>query len=77
MIGYLHMSANLKGNIVLPEGTIPPEEYKGPYTVTPNTKKDVTLNTSYKLLTDNVKVLKIPRQETSNPYGTTIYIGGN
>lgn len=52
------------------------EIYEGPYIVTPLTKKETTLGTNEKAMTDDVTVLKIPYIETSNPQGgLTVHIG--
>lgn len=49
--------------------------YDGDYIVTPRAHEEVILETSDKLLTDDVTILKIPYFETHNDYGETIYIG--
>ena len=49
--------------------------YHGDYIVTPKANEEVVLETSDKILTDDVTVLKIPYFETHNDYGETIYIG--
>lgn len=49
--------------------------YEGDYIVTPKTDEEVVLNTSDKLLTDDITVLEIPYYETSNVSGYTVYIG--
>ena len=50
--------------------------YDGEYTVTPKISQ-ITLETSGKIMGDDVVVLSIPRYDTSNPSGgTTVYIGG-
>ena len=44
--------------------------------VTPHTKNEKILDTSQKIMTDDVRVLKIPYFETSNlSDGSTVYIG--
>lgn len=55
-------------------GTYP--AYEGPYTITPLPYDNITLNTSQKLVAENITVLKIPHYETSNPKGQTFIIGG-
>ena len=53
------------------------EEYKGSYNVIPNWN-DQVLATKDKVLTDNVKVDKIPKYKTENiGGGYTVIIGGN
>lgn len=49
--------------------------YEGDYIVTPRAHEEVILETSDKLLTDDVTVLEIPYYETSNVSGYTVYIG--
>ena len=50
--------------------------YTGEYVVTPHTKNEKILDTSQKIMTDDVRVLKIPYFETSNlSDGYTVYIG--
>lgn len=51
------------------------ERYSGDYEVTPNFDTQ-TLETENKLMTDDVTVFPIPVHRTTNPYGTTVYIGG-
>lgn len=50
--------------------------YRGPFVVTPLPYDDITLNTSQKLVPENITVLKIPHWETSNLKGKTFIIGG-
>lgn len=50
------------------------DEYQGAYEVTPLARTEQTLETANKLMTDDVTVHKVPYYETSNPYGTTVYI---
>lgn len=47
--------------------------YEGPYVVTPKSQEQI-LNTKNKFLDDNVEVKEIPYFETSNEFGTTVYI---
>lgn len=49
--------------------------YTGDYIVTPMAHEEVILETSDKLLTDDITVLEIPYYETSNVSGYTVYIG--
>lgn len=49
--------------------------YEGDYIVTPKANEEVVLETSDKLLTDDVTVLEIPYYKTSNVSGYTVYIG--
>lgn len=52
--------------------------YDGDYVVTPLVNSQVILDTSGKLMRDDVTVLKVPFYETSNPAGgNTAYIGEN
>lgn len=49
--------------------------YEGDYIVTPKANEEVILETSNKILTDDITVLEIPYYETSNISGYTVYIG--
>lgn len=51
------------------------ERYTGQYNVTPDFDTQ-TLETENKYMTDDVTVFPIPVHRTTNPYGTTVYIGG-
>ena len=53
----------------------PGEYYDGEYIITPNTRNNVVLNTSNKIVEDNITIKKIEFLETHNAYGTTVYIG--
>ena len=56
---------------------ITPEPYTGTYEVVPDVYQAQVLDTANKLLSNNVKVYKIPQYETSNPSGGyTLIIGG-
>lgn len=47
--------------------------YEGEYIVTPKTFEQ-SLDTDYKVMSDDVTILEIPYNETSNIYGTTVAI---
>ena len=49
--------------------------YDGDYIIKPKAYEDIVLDTSDKLLTDDITVLEIPYYETSNVSGYTVYIG--
>lgn len=52
------------------------ERYDGEYVVTPLAKNEVVLETSGKIMLDDVTVRKVPYFETSNESGGyTVYIG--
>ena len=86
LIGALSPVAGLTGTLSPPRGltgrlTIPraldAEYYTGEYEVTPQARSDVILDTSGKLMTDDVTVFEIPYYETTNPAGGyTAIIGG-
>lgn len=86
LIGALSPVAGLTGTLSPPHGltgrlTIPraldAEYYTGEYEVTPQARSDVILDTSGKLMTDDVTVFEIPYYETTNPAGGyTAIIGG-
>ena len=50
------------------------ETYDGEYEVVPAAYSAQTLNTTNKLLTDDVTVTEVPYYETSNEFGVTVYI---
>lgn len=50
------------------------EHYDGAYTVTPKAAEEQVLETQFKVMDDNVTVLRVPYWETSNQTGTTVYI---
>lgn len=53
------------------------EPYTGTYEVVPDVHQAQVLDTANKLLSNNIKVHKIPQYETSNPSGGyTLIIGG-
>lgn len=50
------------------------DTYKGEYVVTPLAFEETILETTDKVMKDDVTVLEIPYFETSNLKGTTVYI---
>lgn len=48
--------------------------YEGDYIVIPSAHKDIVLETTNKLMEDDVTVVQIPYYETSNVTGYTVYI---
>lgn len=50
--------------------------YRGETIITPKPYESVQLNTSQKVLMDNIVVEEIPHYETSNTKGMTFIIGG-
>lgn len=48
--------------------------YEGDYVVTPSAHRDIILETTNKLMEDDVTVVQIPYYETSNVTGYTVYI---
>lgn len=72
--GTLSPIGTLSGELVVPQ-YLNAEEYPGPYVVTPRAHTPVELETQYKLMNDNVLVLKVPYYETTNLFdGKTAYI---
>ena len=71
--GTASMSLTIDGEISAAYGKAGYEAYTGEYEVTPSTQEQ-TLQTSGKLMTDNVTIFEIPYYETSNVTGTTVYI---
>ena len=69
-------SANIAGQIKIGGfGDEAYPEYTGEYTVEPNFETQ-ELETQNKVLRQNVFVNPIRVERVSNPYGTTVYIGG-
>lgn len=51
-----------------------PDQYTGSLVVTPLAWQEQILETAFKTMPGNVKVLEVPYWETSNPDGQTVYI---
>lgn len=49
--------------------------YDGEYEIIPKVREEQILSTREKTMRRNVRVLEIPYYETTNPNGTTVYIG--
>lgn len=62
------------GRIVIRHSDYP--DYSGEYEVTP-TPSSQTLETTNKTMRRDVEIRAIPYYDVSNPYGRTIYIGGD
>lgn len=71
--GCLIGEDQLVGELSLPEGGNY-KPYDGRYEVIPKAYEDQTLPTSGKSLEDDIIVRKVPRTDTRNTYGTTVYI---
>lgn len=66
---------NLDGNVIIGGGSGTEHPYyDGAYVVTPLAFQETILNTDEKIMRDDVRVLEIPYDETSNIYGTTVII---
>ena len=52
-----------------------PIRYSGDHEFTANTEEDYSVDTKFKMMSSNIVIKKVPYFETSNPTGTTIYIG--
>lgn len=75
--GYISPMATLKGSLSGVSTTPQHEIYTGTYNVSPKPFETQVLETSNKLLTDDIVVTEIPFHETTNPSnGLTVYIGG-
>ena len=71
--GRLSPIGGLRGTLSLGSGTAP--QYAGPYEVTPKAHAEQILNTSGKLMINDVTVFEVPYYETSNLFdGLTAYI---
>lgn len=53
------------------------DTYTGDYVVVPKAESATVLETKDKVMTDDVTVVQIPYIETSNVYGTTVFIARN
>lgn len=52
------------------------DQYNGDYIITPKANSQIVLDTSDKILLDDITIKKIPYYETSNSAGgDTVYIG--
>lgn len=65
---------SLVGSVIIGGGGQTYPYYEGEYIVTPLAFQETILNTDEKVMTDDVRVLEIPYDETSNQYGTTVVI---
>lgn len=72
--GNLTTNVSLKGNIINGEGTHR-SYYSGSYEFTPQLESQ-TINTSEKIMANDIEINAIPYQEVPNEYGDTVYIGG-
>lgn len=72
--GSVKKSDNMSAVVGIYEG-MNPEKYDGEYNFTSTVEGDTVVDTKFKFLRDNITVGKIPYYETSNPTGTTVYIG--
>lgn len=70
----IEKSLSLVGDVIIGGGGQTYPYYEGDYIVTPLAYQETILDTDDKLMRDDVKVLEIPYDETSNPYGTTVVI---
>lgn len=50
------------------------DPYEGAYEVTPKAYEDIELLTEWKQMKHNVTVFKVPKTETHNEHGVTVYI---
>lgn len=77
--GTLIDTSNRLHGILIPSGDTPDyDKYAGVYIVTPKTEEEQILNTSNKVLTDDIHVKKIPYFDVSNTSGgSTVYIGSD
>lgn len=62
------------GRIVISHSDYP--DYSGEYEVTPTPSSQI-LETTNKTMRRDVEIRAIPYYDVSNPYGRTIYIGGD
>ena len=73
LTGKLSQPYTLSGKLSFGIGEY--SHYNGPYTVDPSAHENVVLDTSNKLMTDDITVNKIYYSETSNPSGgKTVFI---
>ena len=72
--GKISQTAGLSGTVATTAQDVP--TYTGEYTVTPKTAEETILQTKGLKMVKDVKVLKIPTYEVSNPQGgETLIIG--
>ena len=74
--GALQIEKTLKldGSVIIGGGGQTYPYYEGEYIVTPLAFEQTILDTDEKVMRDDVTVLEVPYNETSNEYGTTVSI---
>lgn len=75
LVGVIAARQQLQG-VVMIASTAQAETFAGPYSVTPKVASDVILETTKKLMREDVTVLKIPQFEVSNEAGGKTFIIG-
>lgn len=76
LIGKLYVENTLAGILSVSGAPVPiGDKYQGAYTVVPKVTSQL-LETANKMMEQDVNVLEIPYQETSNIKGITVIIGG-
>lgn len=75
--GILTDGTSISAQLTIPNTVTEADEYDGEYQVTPRVADITVLQTRNKILRNNVTIFKVPRWDTSNESGTTVYIGEN
>lgn len=75
LYGSVQGTMRLYGTLQIPK-LIGGDPYSGSYSVVPKVYSSVTLDTKYKALSDDIKVLQIPQFEVSNESGGKTLILG-
>lgn len=70
----LENTLSLVGDVIIGGGGQTYPYYEGEYVITPLAFQETILETDEKVMKDDVTVLEIPYDETSNQYGTTVII---
>lgn len=69
--GEEQLNLTMTERIIVPVYTDP---YEGDYEVVPRAYENVELQTEQKQMKHNVTVYKVPKYETHNEHGSTVYI---
>lgn len=69
IVGYLSCENSLIGTLTISTAPVPHDPYTGSYQIIPDADADQVLDTSNKLLVDDIIVYQIPYSEVENNAG--------